>query len=382
MPLLPASGAGPGAPGARRIPRRRGARALGPSFLVPAALMALGPGCQGPSALPEGSGEPVAIVEGSPVRPHPALPPVSEGVLHVTDLVPVDDGWWILDRRAHRLHRTGPDFQVLASAGARGEAPGAFRSPSALALRADRLLLLEAGDQPVLHMFDLEGNFVERERIVVAECSSFQASSLSVEVPTGAVLLAGTCLRRHPETAMGAVVVHVPENGLPRVVENHLRPASPESMNPETAVVTWSAGQTWSGRSFHPCLAPVASTGDQVSPGASALCLDPWEAVRLPIETMAARIPDPRRAALLSTVLGNVPWFPVMDRIFPHAEGVILRRITGLESRELVLLGLDGASRVLASGLPQDVFVHGDQVIVAWEGADGMHLEARALPDG
>ena len=88
----------------------------------------------------------------------------------------------------------------------------------------------------------------------------------------------------------------------------------------------------------------------------------------------------PDRGPNLAAVLGGMETLPGMDRAFPHPEGAVLRRLTGLEARSLVLLRPDGSTEVLVDGVPETTWVWGDEVVIAWDGMEGVHVERRPLP--
>jgi len=88
------------------------------------------------------------------------------------------------------------------------------------------------------------------------------------------------------------------------------------------------------------------------------------------------RPPAPERVA---QVLDAMEWLPVMDRVFSHPEGIVFRRLSGMTSRELVLLRSDGSMATLWTGLPESSWVEGDELLVAWDSAEGVHLERRTL---
>jgi hypothetical protein len=339
--------------------------------------------CEGtsPDRLPDGEGA-VQVVLGKGVRGPAFLPPLSVGVLGVSDVLRADDGWWLLDSRSVRLHRVGPDFQVRWSVGGRGNAPGEFRAPRALLQRGDSVVVVELDEHPTLHLFDPGGRFIRKEIILTPECANFRLGNVVLQ-PDGSYLVGGTCLRAAGGPAMGPAVVRY-EPGRPGVVvASELRPAGPGRMNPDAAFLVRAADRIWMGRAYDNCFRPLpeGEGGSGVpAPAPEPLCIEPWQVVPLPLERIAEGMPDPSRAALLPSVLGGIDHLPLMDRVFPHREGIVLRRISGLESRELVLLGFDGSTRVLGEALPERSWVVGDSILVAWDGLEGSHVETRPFP--
>jgi hypothetical protein len=324
------------------------------------------------------------IVVGEGVAPPRSVSAPSIGVLGVSDLLRAEDGWWLLDGRSARLHRVGPDFQSLWSIGGRGNAPGELRAPRALLPRADSIVVVETGEHPVLQTFDSDGRFVRKEIVVVPECANFRIANAVLE-PDGSYLLGGTCLRRSGVLAMGPAVVRY-AGGEGVVIRSELRAAGPGRMNPDAAWLVRSAGRNWAGRSYDNCfrlLAEEVPDGQAVPTSEpDPLCIEPWEVVPLSMDRIAEAMPDPSRAALLPSVLGGIEHLPLMDRVFAHRDGIVVRQISGLESRSLVLLGFDGTTRRLAEGLPERSWIVGDSIVVAWDGQEGTHMEVRPLPSG
>jgi hypothetical protein len=309
-----------------------------------------------------------------------ALPPITPGILHLSDLVPTPDGWWLLDRRLHRLHQVDRNFQLRFSVGGRGQAPGEFLAPLALATRGDTLTLLAAEVHPVLHHFDLEsGEWLHREQVMVPGCTSFRAREIVPHREAG-FLLGGTCMQVDPQVQrMGAGVVHVARGTVPRLAWSELLPITPDRMNPDFAILAEVQGATMVARATDPCFHPVPD-GDRESASATPLCPREWTAVRLPLEEMARNMGGPDRGANLAAVLGGMETLPGMDRAFPHPEGILLRRLTGLEARSLVLLRPDGSTEVLVDEVPETTWVWGDEIVIAWDGMEGVHVERRPLP--
>ncbi len=372
-PLARAAVAAPSPPPATT--RRRHPRALKPIAL---ALLLSACGADGPGHASGGGGSDPASGVAFPVE----LPPVSTGVLGVTDVLRVPGGWWLLDGRSSRLLRVGPDFQLLRSLGGRGEAPGEFASPRGLLQSGDSIVVIDIGAFPVLHVHDAEGRFVRRHVVRTPECASFRLWSAEPD-PSGGYLLGGTCLRAGASPAMGAAVVRFQEGSPGVLVASELRPAGPGRINPDAAFLVELEGRAWMGRSFDNCFHPlddpspssISATGDH-----HRLCLEPWERVPFPIDEVAGAISSPGRAALIPSVFGGIEHLPLMDGLFPHPAGILVRRLSGLESRDLVLVGLDGTTRTLMTGLPERSWVVGDSVLVAWDGAEGSHIEMRPLP--
>jgi len=352
-------------------------RVLLPSLLlVLAALAGLGWLLLRPA--PDGA-RPDRLVDASPLLVPVTLPPVISGLLHAGDARRVPEGWWVLDRRSRLVHLLDPEFRITRSFGGHGDAPGEFRMPAAIGFRGDSLVILDAGEVPVLHLFGPDDRLVRKEFVHVAGCDTFLATGI-LDAPVEPIHLLGTCSRLLPTPASGSVLVRVEDGGVGLLAGGDIRFGSPGRVGAETAVGAGMGDVTWAGNSSSPCLERVLSPGLPGEP--SSLCMAEWVGVRFSIDELAARMGRNPGAARLAEVLGPMEWLPVMDRVFPHPDGVVLRRLSGFNVRELVHMRPDGSTTVLWSGLPESSWVGGDQVLVAWEGVEGMHLEVRPLHAG
>jgi hypothetical protein len=333
----------------------------------------LGPGDDGP--------RPDRLVEASHLTPPTPLPPLVPGLLHAGDARRVAGGWWVLDRRSRFVHLLDEDLRIVRSFGGSGDAPGEFRMPAALGFRGDSLVVLDAGEVPVLHLFGPDDTLVRKEFVHVAGCDSFLATGI-LEAPLEPLHLLGTCVRLLPVPASGSVLVRVEDGGAGRVAGGQIPFVTRGLAGAETAVGAGHGETTWVGTSSRPCLDLLGAGRSGSEPGEvapSSLCLAEWVGVRFSVAELAARMGRGPGPARLAEVLGPMEWLPVMDRVFPHPDGVVLRRLSGLNVRELVHLRPDGSTTVLWSGLPESSWVGGDQVLVAWEGVEGMHVEVRPL---
>lgn len=325
---------------------------------------------------PQTGERPDRLVAAVAPSPPSILPAVTPGLLHVGDARRGEAGWWILDRRARRVHLLDGELRPVLSFGGRGGAPGEFESPAALGFRGDSLLVLDAGGPAVVHVFGPGGDFLRRTHVRVHGCDAFAASGL-VEAPEGTVLLLGTCLQHLPVPSSGPVVAQLDPDGTGHRVQGELRPLRPGSLLPETAVGAPGPGGFWAGRSSRPCLARLEATGG--TGDNPVLCLPEWVGVRFSLDELVGSMNRPPGPDRVTQVLDAMEWLPVMDRVFSHPEGIVLRRLSGMTSRELILLRTDGSMTALWTGLPESTWAERGEVLVAWEGTDGVHLERRPL---
>jgi hypothetical protein len=351
-------------------------RILAGLLVLLAVLAGIGWFLLGPS---EDGPRPDRLVDASELAAPTPLPPLVPGLLHAGDARRVPEGWWILDRRSRLVHLLDVDLRIVRTVGGHGDAPGEFRMPAALGFRGDSLVVLDAGEVPVLHLFGPEDDLVRKEFVHVAGCDVFLATGI-LDAPVEPIHLLGTCSRLLPAPASGSVLVRVEDGGVGHLVGGEVRFRNPGRPGAEAAVGAGLGEVTWVGKSSSPCLVQVFPANHPGEP--PSVCMAEWVGVRFSVDELAARMGRNPGAARLAEVLGPMEWLPVMDRVFPHPDGVILRRLSGFNVRELVHMRPDGSMTLLWGGLPEASWVGGDQVLVAWEGVEGMHLEVRPLHPG
>ncbi|CAN5764476.1 hypothetical protein BH23GEM11_BH23GEM11_17790 [soil metagenome] len=319
---------------------------------------------------------PDRLVSASEIVPPVPLPPLVPGLLHAGDARRTPEGWWILDRRSALVHLLDDDLRIATTFGGRGDGPGEFQMPAALGFRGDSVVVLDAGGAAVLHLFGPDGAFVRKESVHVIGCDTFLATGI-LDGTMAPVHLLGTCSRLFPTPASGSVLVRVEEGGIGHVTGGEARFRARGLVGAETAVGAGVGEEIWVGDSSSPCLDRIGPPADPGGP--ASVCLAEWVAVRFSLAELAVRMGRSPGDARLAAVLGPMEWLPVMDRVFPHPDGLVLRRLSGLTVRDLVHLRPDGSTAVLWSGLPEASWVGGEQVLVAWDGVEGLHLELRAL---
>jgi len=72
--------------------------------------------------------------------------------------VDADGNIWVVDRRLRQMLVVSPEGEVLRTIGRNGEGPGEFRGPRGLAVRGDRVYVLD--NVHGVQAFDIEGNYL------------------------------------------------------------------------------------------------------------------------------------------------------------------------------------------------------------------------------
>lgn len=89
-------------------------------------------------------------------------------VLSVYDATSYNGEWFILDRRQDMVHHLDSTGARTTAIGRAGEGPGEFRTPEALAVYRDTLVVAEFDG--TVHRFGLDGTFDGRTRLRVDSC--------------------------------------------------------------------------------------------------------------------------------------------------------------------------------------------------------------------
>jgi hypothetical protein len=381
----------PNAPGPPRHPRKGAgalpvlALVLGALALVTVVFLARPTPGPGEGMRPE---RPDRIEEAAGVHVPAVLPDPLPGLSGVRDAVEDADGWWLLDARTHQVHRVGPALEPRFVVGRRGEGPGEFRAARALAIRGDSLIVLDQGQHPALQAIGPDGGFGPRTTLETGACLTFSPSGLAIE-PSGRVLVSGFCARSTPPAGVGWVVIAFEDDGTSGIVFGEVGPPDLQQAAFRSLAIASGPGGSWAGDARDPCLHPLPppnagrmgeGPGDEPEPPGPLSCLRPWVALPFPHEDFARGVPGGVVPAEIREATRELEWLPVLDRIFHHPRGLVLRRLQGLESRSLVLMDPAGEWRTLDSRLPESVFVGRTAYLVAWDGPMAVHPELRPLP--
>lgn len=172
---------------ARRIPVGASAKALAVVFSALAATTVLWAACA-----PDEDADPqyasmAAGAEDADLPEPPASSALHTDVLSVADADRHVEVWYLLDQTQGRVHRVGLTGEHLGSFGTRGEGPGEFRSPQAIAVHGDTIVVADAN---VVRLFAPSGRHLTDRPFSVVDCSSpMPIVREMVSVSSGLVLL-------------------------------------------------------------------------------------------------------------------------------------------------------------------------------------------------
>ena len=117
----------------------------------------------------------------------PADARLHPGILSVAGAAPLGDTWFILDQLGYRVHRVGPDGELMGEFGRQGEGPGELIFPEALAVHGDTIVV---ADQGVLRLYNPEGDHIADRNLGVRGCATSIPTVLDIaSAKTGILVL-------------------------------------------------------------------------------------------------------------------------------------------------------------------------------------------------
>ena len=296
-----------------------------------------------------------------PAEEAPTISPVSPalgsfilpGVLSVEDAVEWEKGWVLLDRRLGKVHFLDSSSGLTRSIGGEGPGPGELEDPVALALE-DSLLWVLNQRGLVLDRFSLGSGFQERRRVLGGGCLVGLARRLLV-IPRQGLFLLRVCPATLPGPGTAWVETIDPNGELSPVLSLPLgQPGSRRLHFLRQPAMAAGADRLFLGTWDTPCIGEFDRGGELEG----HRCLPDYLRPKTPKEEQS----DLERRFSRVTKLGLLPMevpdhLPWYDRIFATSQGLVVRRIRGMEDRDLVLLKPDGKSSVTDSLFPETTFV-------------------------
>jgi len=275
------------------------------------------------------------------------------GVLSVEDAVEWEEGWILLDRRLGKIHFLNASSGLTRSMGREGPGPGELKDPVALAVD-DSLVWVLNQRGLVLDRYSLISGFQKRLRIRGGGCLVGLAKKLLV-FPTKGLFLLRVCPATLPGPGTAWVEGIGPEGLLAPVLSLPLgEPGSRRLHFLRQPALAGSSNSIFMGSWDTPCIGEFGRGGGLEG----YRCLPDYPRPVTPKEersNLERRFGRMRELGLLPIdVPEHLPWY---DRIFATSRGLVVRRIRGVEGRDLVLLPPDGRSSVTDSLFPEGTFV-------------------------
>jgi hypothetical protein len=297
------------------------------------------------------------------------------GVLSVEDAVEWERGWVLLDRRSGRVHLLDTESGKTRSMGGRGPGPGELQDPVALVL-ADSLLWILNQRGLVLDRYSLESGFQERRGLSGGGCLAGLAKRLVV-LPKDELLLLRVCPATLPGPGTAWIESIDPDGVLSPVLSLPLgRPGSRRLHFLRQPTMAAASTSLFLGTWDIPCIGEFDLEGaikDHRCLPDSPRPMTPKDE-QSDLERRFRRITE--LGLLPIEVPDRLPWH---DRIFATSRGLVVRRIRGMESRDLVLLPPEGGSLVTDAQFPENTFVGEESILTVEDLVQGTRV--RVFPN-
>ena len=275
------------------------------------------------------------------------------GVLSVQDAVESEEGWILLDRRLGKIHFLHTSSGLAGSMGGEGPGPGELNDPVALAVD-DSLMWVLNQRGLVLDRYSLTSGFQERVRIHGGGCLVGLVKELVV-IPPESLFLLRICPATLPGPGTAWVEEIDAEGLLSPVLSLPLgEPGSRRLHFLRQPALVGGSNSLFLGSWDTPCIGEFGREGGLKG----YRCLPDYLRPETPKEEKSDLERRFRRVTELGLLPIDIPQrLPWYDRVFVTSRGLVVRRIRGVEERDLVLLKTDGGSSVTDSLFPEATFV-------------------------
>ena len=294
--------------------------------------------------------------------------PLYREVFSVTDAVLHRGSWFILDRRGTQVHRLD-ESGLVRSFGGRGEGPGEFRRPEAIAARGDSVIVLDGG---VLHLFDLDGSHVADRTVELGGCATGNARDLLAQ-PTGLLLLA-SC--RDAGQMAWMVVLEATDGSYRALAVRGSKPGVVDVGMAHAVLGAHARGFVF-GLAASDCLDVYSPEGT----GLGEVCHDWIERLPLPRQGEDEMAGLRARARQMEVRLVESDLLPPFVQVFPVGGGLAYQVPVpeDLETFRLVKRGVSGEASAYHLPVAEGLFAADNSVLLWWEEVDGMRIGIRNL---
>ena len=309
----------------------------------------------------------------------PAIPAEAVSYADVLDIADADvlgDRWFLLDRRASRVHVLGPEPGSLVSFGRSGIGPGELTRPGALVLHGDTVVVVERLGG-VLHRFNTAGRHLGDRRFEVGGCRVPVVSD-AVSTPAGLVFLV-TCPGVRLNTRAFAALER-PGYDARVLASTAARPSPFEGIDPHfTPVLATHRDGIVFGAAGDECLSVMTLSGAR----SGVYCAGWLERLPLPEgdHEQLARLRV--RMAAFGAHLKATDALPPFDGLFPVGPAAYAFRTPtrlGGASRQLHFAPT-GPDRGARLPVARYAFAGRGTALLGWESAGGIRIARYDLPD-
>ena len=290
-------------------------------------------------------------------------------VFSVSDAVLHRGTWFVLDRRGSQVHRFDESGGLLGSFGRRGEGPGEFRRPAAIASHGDSVVVLDDGE---LHLFALDGGHLADRTVELGGCATGAARDLLAQ-PTGLLLLVNC---RDAGRLTWTIVLEANDGSYRTLVVRGSDPGVVD-VGMAYAVLGAHAQGFVFGLPGNNCLDIFGPQGAELG----AVCHDWIERLPVPeaVEDGMATVRERARVSGIRLVESNLlpPFIQIMLVGGELAYQVPLP--DDLDTFRLVRRGPAGEAVAFPLPVAEGLVAAGNSVLLWWEDVDGMRIWIQEL---
>jgi hypothetical protein len=292
-----------------------------------------------------------------------------DGIMDITDAEAGDDVWFILDRRAFRVHVLGPGDHDVTTFGRGGSGEGQLTRPSALVLHGDTVVVVEQLGG-VVHLFDESGRHIADRRFQVPGCRTPVVSDAvsTAEGLTFLVTCPGVRLNTKAFAALenaGADASILASTAARRTPRDRIDPFfTPVLASHRDGILFGATGDA--------CLSVVDLSGVSIGKECTA-----W-LERLPVpameQTRLTRVQN--RLATLAARMESPETLPPFDALFPLGVSSYAFRVPTRHGGGSRQLAVEPGNTVAVAHLPVAHFVFSapGTALLGWEGAEGIRI--------
>lgn len=308
--------------------------------------------------------------------PAPLDADLYEEVLSVTDAVPHEGSWFVLDKVGTQLHRIDPQAASIKTFGRRGLGPGELRLPESLAIRGDTLVVAETLGG-VVHLFSLEGRFLGRRTAFVrSPCpvtGTFGVESLEAGLVFLVVCLSGSF-------SHSAFAMLVDDSGASRMLARTGALRSEASGGPVSPyfvpILAAHGAEVIFGQATHECLGTFSIRGDSTG----SICHRWMPDLAMRPQDLAELDTWKNRLSSLGRDLRIPASRPSFDRLFISRGRLLYRAFDPTQDRAYRLLddlAMDNGAPLFMSA--SAAFAGTGSALLAWDDIGGTRISIRAL---
>ena len=336
-------------------------------------------GCS--EADPEGFGFP-AESEPSARTSEPASPPLVARlfpeVFSVADAAAHDGFWFVLDGRAHQVHRISPEGEPVLSFGREGSGPGEFRRTNAIVAHGDSIVVVGDG---IVHVFSPGGQHIVDRRFRPAptlDCLAATARVRSAVSVRAGLLLLVECVRTDGGSSVHAAI-ETSDGFISSLAQRDGEARAIDLGGIFTVIASHPQGFLF-GTAWESCLDLFSPSGRRLD----AICHDWLEQVDIPPELAREfedAVADARRLGIRVQIPETLPAFAGVSAL---AGGRLVYQALApgdpdMETLQLVTLGENGQAWALPVPPAPALFQDGTSVLAAWNEMEGTRIEIRTL---